>query len=99
MSNLFLELDDVYSAYQRDSATANKITKTEVLNKINYTCIQCEAIESYLRCFEREWGFPTQYYIESLNTALGTLRSIESYFRMEVPNDLSSINTHRKKAI
>lgn len=90
MSNLYLELDDVYRDYCKP-ALANKITKTEVLNKINAARMQCEAITSYMMCFEREWGFPTEYYASQTREIIDKLNELEGYFKKEVPNDLSEL--------
>lgn len=90
MSNLYLELDDVYRDYCKP-AIANKITKTEVLDKIDAVKIQCEAIRAYMKCFEREWNFPTEYYVSQTEGLIDQLNDLEAYFRREVPNDLSKL--------
>lgn len=90
MSNLYLELDDVYRDYCKP-AIANKITKTEVLNKIDSAKMQCEAIRAYMKCFEREWKFPTEYYVSQTEGLIDQLNDLETYFRREVPDDLSKL--------
>ena len=90
MSNLYYELDDVYKEYYKPSL-ANKITKTEVLNKINTARMQCEAISSYMLCFEREWNFPTEYYVAEAQEIIDKIKELEGYFKREVPNDLSKL--------
>lgn len=98
MSNLYLELDDIYRDYCKP-AIANKITTTEVTNKIGDVKIQCTALRSYMLCFEREWGFPTEYYVKRAEQIIDELNELEAYFRREVPNDLSKLISAGEKAI
>lgn len=85
-----LQLDDMYRDYCKP-AIANKITKTEVLNKINDAKMQCEAVRAYMKCFEREWNVSTSNYVIQTEYVISILMRIEACFIKEVPNDLSKL--------
>ncbi len=51
-------LDDMYREHKRDAMRVNHnaITTTEVEMKFDKVMSEVQALESYLGCFEREWG-------------------------------------------
>ena len=66
-------IDDMYQEHLRDTMREhhNAITTMEVEMKFDKVCAEIRALESYLGCFEREWGRE----MEGIYTSLAQYRS------------------------